>query len=127
MVVSTVWFAGFLQQNGWAFALPPFLAAAGLVLLGLLMVSPIPYRSFKEVNVRGSYTATVLMVILTLVLILEPGVSFFCVGLAYILSGPFAAWWRRRTGGELEAAGGSAAETPAPATGVAEATRWTDE
>jgi len=127
MVVSTVWFAGFLQQNGWDFALPPFLAAAGLVLLGLLMVSPIPYRSFKEVNVRGSYTATVLMVILTLVLILEPGVSFFCVGLAYILSGPFAAWWRRRTGGELEAAGASPAETPAPASEAPEGTRWTDE
>ncbi|MCS5637184.1 MAG: CDP-diacylglycerol--serine O-phosphatidyltransferase [Myxococcota bacterium] len=131
MVVSTVWFAGFLQQNGWGFALPPFLAAAGLVVLGLLMVSPIPYRSFKEVNVRGSYTATVLMVILTLVLIIEPGVSFFAVGLAYVLSGPVGAWWRRRTGGELEAAGGGSGETPAAAPEASPeaptATRWTHE
>jgi len=106
MVVSSVWFAGFLDGQGMGFPLPPFVAAAGLVLLGLLMVSPIPYRSFKEVNVRGSYGATVLMVIMTLVLILEPGVSFFAIGLAYVLSGPLSWWWRRRTGGSLEAAGG---------------------
>jgi CDP-diacylglycerol---serine O-phosphatidyltransferase len=105
MVVSSVWFAGFLEEQGMGFPFPPFVAAAGLVLLGLLMVSPIPYRSFKEVNVRGSYGATVLMVIMTLVLILEPGVSFFAIGLAYVLSGPLSWWWRRRTGGSLEAAG----------------------
>jgi CDP-diacylglycerol--serine O-phosphatidyltransferase len=105
MVVSTVWFAGFLEAQGMGFPLPPFLAALGLVFLGLLMVSPIPYRNFKEVNVRGSYSATVVMVIIVLVLILEPGVSFFAIGLAYVLSGPLAWWWRRRTGRILESAG----------------------
>jgi hypothetical protein len=118
------------------FALPPVVAAAGLVFLGLLMVSPIPYRSFKEVNVRGSYGATVLMVIMTLVLILEPGVSFFAIGLAYVLSGPLSWWWRRRTGRSLEAAGAEAhAENSEPedAAGrgpqipASEAARWTDE
>ena len=29
--------------------------AAGLAVVGLLMVSPFPYRSFKDVNVRGSW------------------------------------------------------------------------
>ena len=118
MVVSTVWFAGFLEGQGLGFPLPPIAAASGLVGLGLLMVSPIPYRSFKEVNVRGSYGATVLMVIMTLVLIIEPGVSFFAIGLAYVLSGPLGWWWRRRTGGSLEAAGGEDhAQTPETATG----------
>ncbi len=118
MVVSTVWFAGFLDGQGLGFTLPPVVAASGLVVLGLLMVSPIPYRSFKEVNVRGSYGATVLMVILTLVLIIEPGVSFFAIGLAYVLSGPLSWWWRRRTGGSLEAAGGEDhAQTPETAAG----------
>jgi CDP-diacylglycerol--serine O-phosphatidyltransferase len=137
MVVSTVWFGGFLQDHGLGFSLPPFVAAAGLVLLGLMMVSPVPYRTFKEVNVRGSYSATVLMVIVTLVLILEPGVSFFAIGLAYVLSGPLAWWWRRRTGRLLEAAGGEAgaAENVTSAPGVQEnpdeqtpePTRGTDE
>jgi len=104
MVVSTVWFAGFLESQGLGFSLPPFVAAAGLVVLGLLMVSPIPYRSFKEVNVRGSYSATVLMVIMALVLIIEPGISFFAIGLGYVFSGPVAWGWRRRTGRALEAA-----------------------
>ena len=118
MVVSTVWFAGFLDGQGLGFALPPIVAASGLVVLGLLMVSPIPYRSFKEVNVRGSYGATVLMVIMTLVLIIEPGVSFFAIGLAYVLSGPLSWWWRRRTGGSLEAAEGEDhAQTPETAAG----------
>ena len=137
MVVSTVWFGGFLHDHGLGFSMPPVMAAVGLVLLGLMMVSPVPYRTFKEVNVRGSYSATVLMVIMTLVLILEPGVSFFAIGLAYVLSGPLAWWWRRRTGRMLEAAGGeaSAAENAASAPDVREdpdertpkPERWTDE
>ena len=137
MVVSTVWFGGFLQSHGLGFSLAPVVAATGLVLLGLMMVSPIPYRTFKEVNVRGSYSATVLMVIMTLVLILEPGVSFFAIGLAYVLSGPLAWWWRRRTGHMLEAAGSEAGggekAAPAPDAGegsdeqASKSTRWTDE
>ena len=137
MVVSSVWFAGFLESQGMGFSLPPFLAASGLVFLGLLMVSPIPYRNFKEVNVRGSYSATVLMVIITLVLILEPGVSFFAIGSAYVLSGPLAWWWRRRTGRMLEAAGadgepGAGVQFPGGSKGAAdgtesEAERPTDE
>ncbi|MCS5637570.1 MAG: CDP-diacylglycerol--serine O-phosphatidyltransferase [Myxococcota bacterium] len=134
MVVSTVWVRGFLDSHGMAFDLPPVMPAAGLVVLGLLMVSPIPYRSFKEVNVRGSYSATVVMVILTLVLIIEPGISFFAIGLAYVLSGPIAWWWRRRTGGALEAVGGRPGDDGAasegagePGTGAQDAGRWTHE
>ncbi len=103
MVVSTVWFGGFLAGHGLGFPVAPQVAAVALVLLAILMVSPIPYRSFKEVNVRGSYGATVVMVIITLVLIIEPGLNFFLIGLAYVLSGPVGWWWRRRTGGLLEA------------------------
>ncbi len=102
MVVSTVWFGGFLAANGLDLPPAPRLTAVALVLLAVLMVSPIPYRSFKEVNVRGSYSATVLMVIITLILIVEPGLNFFLIGLAYVLSGPIGWWWRRRTGGLLE-------------------------
>jgi CDP-diacylglycerol--serine O-phosphatidyltransferase len=102
MVVSTVWFRGFLADAGITLGVPAMLAAVGLALVGLLMVTPIPYRSFKEVNIRGSYGATVAMVIISIVLIIEPGLNFFLMGVAYVSSGPIEWYWRRRTGGALE-------------------------
>ena len=38
-----------------ALELPACFGALGLAVLGLLMVSPIPYRSFKDVKLGGSY------------------------------------------------------------------------
>lgn len=102
MVVSTVWFSGFLVANDIDFSIPAMLPALGLAAIGLLMVSPIPYRSFKDVDVRGSYGAIVLVVIITIVLFLEPGLNFFLFGLTYVLSGPVSWYWRHRTGGSLE-------------------------
>ena len=101
MVVLTVWFHHFLVGNDIAVSVPAMLPALGLAAVGILMVSPIPYRSFKDVDVRGSYGATVAMVILMIVLFLEPGLNFFLFGLTYVLSGPVSWWWRRRTGGAL--------------------------
>ena len=102
MVVSTVWFHGFMQSNGMALSVPALLPALGLSLLGLLMVSPIPYHNFKEVDVRGSYGSIVIVVILSILLLIEPGLNFFLIGLVYCASGPVAWWWRRRTGRPLE-------------------------
>jgi hypothetical protein len=51
--------------------------------------------------------------------------------LAYVLSGPIGMWWRRRTGGELEAARDHSVESrPAATEGAGEepeGTRWTHE
>jgi CDP-diacylglycerol--serine O-phosphatidyltransferase len=108
MVVSTVWFGDYLAtERGTVLDPPAILLALGLAGVGLLMVSPIPYRSFKEVNVRGSYTAIVMMVILSIILIEEPGRNFFLVGLVYVSSGPIEWYWRHRTGGTLEASSAS--------------------
>jgi CDP-diacylglycerol--serine O-phosphatidyltransferase len=102
MVVASVWFAGFLRESGFPLDLPPALPGLGAAALGLLMVSPIPYRSFKDVRVRGRYRATVLMVIGFAVILSKPSVTFFMIGLLYAASGPFEWWWRRRTGRSLE-------------------------
>lgn len=111
MVVSTVWFHNFLVANDIAFSVPAMFPAICLAGVGILMVSPIPYRSFKDVDVRGSYGAIVAMVILLIVLFLEPGLNFFLFGLTYVLAGPISWYWRRRTGGALQEA---VSATPTP-------------
>ncbi len=101
MVLSTVWFGEFLKEAGWAIPWPPFLLALGVVAVALLMVSPIPYRSFKDLRLGQGFSGTVIPVILLIVLIVEPGLNFFLVGLAYVVSGPAGMLWRWRTGREL--------------------------
>ena len=100
MVVSSVWFMGFLDLPG-GLGMPPVVPALGVTLLGLLMVSPIPYHSGKNLRFGQSYSGTVIPVIVSLLLILEPGLNFFLVGLLYVLSGPVGYVWRARTGREL--------------------------
>ena len=74
----------------------------GVAFLGLLMVSAIPYRSFKGVSVRGSYRALVLMVVGFVVLLSKPSVTLFVIGIVYVSSGPIEWVWRWRTGHALE-------------------------
>jgi len=119
-VVSAVWFGGHLDQHGYTWSLPPGLAAIGLIGVGLLMVSPIPYRSFKDLNVRGNYRTIVVMVMLFTALLAKPRVSFFAVALAYIASGPLEWWWRQRTGGELTPLSGERDRGPKVVPGAAD-------
>ena len=117
MVVSSVWFASFLRDSGLEPTMPAMLPAIGVALLGLLMVSPIPYRSFKDLKVRGSYPTIVIMVVMMVVLAAKPSVTFFLVGLLYVASGPFEWYWRHRTGRSLEEilpAGLGGKESPEP-------------
>ena len=101
MVVSAVWFKDFLVGPNSELGLPPIVPALGIVLIGLLMVSPIPYRSFKDLRLGKGFSGTVIPVILLIVLIVEPGLNFFLVGLAYVISGPAGMLWRWWTGREL--------------------------
>ena len=101
MVISSVWFSQFIVDQGRGFPLPAIVPALGIVLLGLLMVSPIPYRSFKDLKLGKGFSGTVIPVIVLIVLVLEPGLNFFLVGLAYVFSGPLGMLWRWRTGDEL--------------------------
>lgn len=101
MVLSSVWFGEFLKEAGWAVEWPPFLLALGVVAIGLLMVSPIPYRSFKDLKLGRGFSGTVIPVILLIVLLMQPKLNFFLVGIAYVVSGPAGILWRWRTGREL--------------------------
>ena len=114
MVLSAVWFAGFLRESGLAFEIPAPIAGLGVAVVGLLMVSPIPYRSFKNVQLGGSFSTLVLAVLGLVVLLTKPSVTFFVAGVAYVASGPIETFWRWRTGRPLVPVA-----TPAPETGGA--------
>lgn len=102
MVLSSVWFAGFLRESGLPLDIPAPVAGIGIALLGVLMVSPVPYRSFKDLRISGSYTTTVLMVLAVAVILSKPSVTLFLVGIVYVASGPVEWVWRWRTGNALE-------------------------
>lgn len=101
MMLSSVWFGIWLRERGLPIDMPPWLAGIGVMIVALLMVSPIPYHSFKHVKIVHPYRVLVLFVIAILVLLIEPKVTFFCVGLAYVASGPVEWVWRRYTGRAL--------------------------
>lgn len=109
MMLSSVWFGGWLREQGVPVAMPPWLAGAGVIAVALLMVSPVPYHSFKNLSFRRPFRALVLAVIAVWVLLLEYRVTLFCVGLVYVASGPIEWLWRKQTGRELA----MQSETPA--------------
>ncbi len=122
MIVSAVWFKNFLVGPEIGLGLPPIVPALGVMFVGLLMVSPIPYHSFKNLRFGQTYSATVIPVVLSILLILEPELNFFLVGLVYVGSGPAGYLWRRRTGrallpvdGEDASSSGTADSAPKPA------------
>ena len=103
-VASTQWFVSFLRENGVMFQVPEFAVAVCVAVLGLLMVSPIPYRSGKELDLRHSYGTLVLVVIALALIVQEPSVTLFVIGVVYAFSGPVEWVYRRVTGATLEEA-----------------------
>jgi CDP-diacylglycerol--serine O-phosphatidyltransferase len=102
MVASTQFFVSFLRDADIQFRVPDAVVAAGVASLGLLMVSAIPYRSFKEIDLRHSYRGLVVVVIALVVLLQEPEITLFTIGTAYVSSGPLEWLWRRAYGRPLE-------------------------
>ena len=90
MVMGFIWV---LHASGIPGREISILALAVTVLAGVLMVSNIRYRSFKDLDLRGRVPfVTILIVPLVFVLVfLDPPQVLFLVSLAYTLSGPVAA------------------------------------
>ncbi|MCU0668763.1 MAG: CDP-diacylglycerol--serine O-phosphatidyltransferase [Myxococcota bacterium] len=102
MIASTQWFVSFLREQEIPVQVPEALVAIGVAALGLLMVSAIPYRSFKELDLRHGYRGIVLMVLVLFVIIQEPYVALFAIGALYVTSGPVEWVWREMSGRRLE-------------------------
>ncbi len=94
MIASTQWFVGFVGAPH-AWHATPWIVAIGTGAVGLMMVSTIPYRSFKEIDLRHSYGTLVLLVCALTLLVIEPSITLFAVFLSYLLSGPVEWAWRR--------------------------------
>jgi CDP-diacylglycerol--serine O-phosphatidyltransferase len=95
IVASTQWFVSFLRERDVQVFVPEAVVAVGVAALGLLMVSAIPYRSFKELDLRHSYGTLVLVVFAIALIVQEPSVTLFVIGILYAASGP-AEWIYRR-------------------------------
>jgi len=102
MVAATVWFTDFVHVHFVRFRFPEAVVAIGVVSVGLLMVSTFPYRSFKELDLRHSYGTLVFVIIALVLVALEPRVTLFGIGVAYVASGPIEWLWRRKYGHPLE-------------------------
>lgn len=108
MVAVTQWFVSLLREQGMALYLPEALVAAGLMALSLLMVSSVPYRSFKEIDLRHSFRTLVVVVLMLTVIVLEPTISLFTLGLLYASAGPAEWLWRRAARRPLARGGATA-------------------
>jgi CDP-diacylglycerol--serine O-phosphatidyltransferase len=119
MMLSSVWFGSWLREQGFPINMPPLLAGLGVAIVALLMVSPVPYHSFKNLTFKRPYRALVLAVIVAWVIMLEYRVTLFCVGVVYVASGPSEWLWRRYTGRALPGASeGSSAPAEAGSGGA---------
>ena len=76
---------------------------AGIFLLALLMVSNLKFASFKELDLRRRKPFPVLLGIIVLLILIvnEPQIVLFTIGVLYVLHGPvwnFLLWRKRRAG-----------------------------
>jgi CDP-diacylglycerol--serine O-phosphatidyltransferase len=102
MVAATQWFDSFLREQGVDWTCPPLVVGAGTTALGLLMVSAIPYRSFKEIDLRHGFRSLVLMILALAVVVQEPALWLFVLGVGYVVAGPGEWAWRVLVGRPLE-------------------------
>lgn len=98
LVASIVWVCSTYDVAGECIALPMSIV---VILLGLLKVSTIRYRSFKDVNLRNRVPFVVILgIVLILALIaFDPPDILLILSFLYVISGPIGTLWslhRRR-------------------------------
>lgn len=65
-----------------------------VVMLGLLMVSNVKYRSFKRLNRRASFFFLVCTVAIAFVVLIEPEVTLFVLGVVFVSVGVVEWVWK---------------------------------
>jgi CDP-diacylglycerol--serine O-phosphatidyltransferase len=87
MIATTVMF---FYRMGGSGPTKHFLLLATTYVLGFLMVSNIPYNSFKEFDgfQRMSFRTLFLIILLLSVVVAQPSIMLFTMGFVYVSSGP---------------------------------------
>ncbi|HTN32835.1 MAG TPA: CDP-diacylglycerol--serine O-phosphatidyltransferase [Marinobacter sp.] len=93
-VAGLVWCFHKFEPSSWLTLLTVVVVAGA----GVLMVSNVLYRSFKDFDVRGRvpFAAILLVVLIFVVIALDPATVLFSGFLVYALSGPVRALFRRK-------------------------------
>jgi len=92
-VAATVILWNYMQGN--VEAHNPFLLVL-VFALAFLMVSTIPYRSFKDLDLKGgrSFQALVFVIVALLLVASNPPVMLFAIAMLYVSHGPILMLWR---------------------------------
>ena len=100
MVAVTVWFLQDVGIDPKASLGPLAACIAGALGLALLMVSRVPYPSWKSLPTRGrpAFAMLVAMLLLVTLVVLNGVPGFFLVGMVYMASGPLLWIWLRLHG-----------------------------
>ena len=93
MIATTILFCGFFGISAKTMGIPVLILVYGL---SYLMVSAVPYQSFKstEATKPRRFQVLVTTVLLIMVIATQPEVTLFIMGVIYIFSGPFVALYR---------------------------------
>lgn len=94
VMVGMVWVFHDLDVHGKLVQIPALVIAVGI---GLLMVSNIKFRSFKDFDIKNKvpHTAVLFMVLIFALTAIDPPKVLFFVFLLYSLSGPAAWLWNK--------------------------------
>ena len=95
VIAGMVWTCSNFDLSGLAVSIA---AAAITVLTGILMVSKLRYRSFKDIDFKNNVPFfTILLLVLIIVLVsIDPAQILFVVFSLYALSGPVMTFWQLR-------------------------------
>lgn len=91
-VASIIWVCSVYAITGEAVAIPMIVVA---IVLGLLKVSTIRYRSFKDLDIRNKvpFIAILITVLIIVLISFDPPDILLIVTFLYVISGPIGALW----------------------------------
>jgi CDP-diacylglycerol---serine O-phosphatidyltransferase len=92
VVCSLIWVCLDLD---WNTKLIDLIVAVVTVLVGILMVSNIRYRSFKDIDLKSHVPFVVILAIVVIVVLItfDPSKILFAIFIGYAISGPIATIW----------------------------------
>jgi CDP-diacylglycerol--serine O-phosphatidyltransferase len=95
VIAGMIWTCNEFGLSGWSIHIG---AAVLTVVLGILMVSNIRYRSFKDLDLRHNVRfLTILIIVFILILIaIDPPRILFAIFFLYAISGPIMTFWQLR-------------------------------